>query len=457
MSPLGVRRYRAERVLREDFERLRSRVLARVGARLQARGVLLDAADLEACYAHAWQGLYGVLLDGREIDNAAGWLVVVTFRRALDEYRSRTRACGGHDPLTAAAPARRDRGEHSGHGGEVADTRGSDPAADLDDRQLLRALMEAMRCRLSEREREAASLCYLQGLSRRQAAARMGLSESRMRKLMDGVPPRRPGVARKLGALVADVRDGRWCDEQASLMRALAFGVLDPDGERYRVAVVHRRECPACRAYVASLRGLAAALPPVLAPLRMGALAMSHAAGAGAGAASGHGSGPAGAASGHASGPVAAGAGSAPGIGVGAVGGAGAAKLAAGCLLVLGVGAGCVALGGAGSGSRAPVPRGPGRPAVSRSLTRPSPALAAGGEAAHAGRVVPAAPAPAPRSSLLRGAGHASREFTPEQPAAVEPPPAAVPRAGIAAARGVGAGSATSSGGAAAAEREFSP
>src|SRR5581483_9763581 len=115
------------------------------------------------------------------------------------------------------------------------------------------------------------------------------------RKLMDGSSRRRPGVAGKLGELVADVRDGRWCGEQASLMRALAFGVLDPEGERYRVASVHRRECPACRAYVASLRGLSAALPPVLAPLRMGPLALSHAAGssAGAGAAGGHASGPA--------------------------------------------------------------------------------------------------------------------------------------------------------------------
>ena len=35
--------------------------------------------------------------------------------------------------------------------------------------------------------------------------------------------------------------------EQESLMRALAFGMLDPDGERHRVALAHLRACPACR------------------------------------------------------------------------------------------------------------------------------------------------------------------------------------------------------------------
>ena len=36
-------------------------------------------------------------------------------------------------------------------------------------------------------------------------------------------------------------------------MRGLALGVLDPRGERYRLAQAHRDRCPACRAYVRSL------------------------------------------------------------------------------------------------------------------------------------------------------------------------------------------------------------
>ena len=48
MSPLTVRRYRAERLLRREFNGLRARVIANVRARLRAGGASLDQADLEA-------------------------------------------------------------------------------------------------------------------------------------------------------------------------------------------------------------------------------------------------------------------------------------------------------------------------------------------------------------------------------------------------------------------------
>ena len=66
MSPLSLRRYRAERLLREEFDRLRERVLGNVRARLRWSGVCLDASDLEACYAQAWQGLYAAVLGASE-------------------------------------------------------------------------------------------------------------------------------------------------------------------------------------------------------------------------------------------------------------------------------------------------------------------------------------------------------------------------------------------------------
>ena len=102
----------------------------------------------------------------------------------------------------------------------------------------------------------------------------MGISEARMRKLMDGQGAGRPGVARKVGALADTIQAGGWCEEQASLMRGLAYGILDPAGERYRLALIHRAECPACRTYVLSLRGLAVVLPPVLLPWGLGAGAL---------------------------------------------------------------------------------------------------------------------------------------------------------------------------------------
>jgi RNA polymerase sigma factor (sigma-70 family) len=181
-----VRRYRADRLLRREFEAMRSRVLTAVRARLRAAGVRLDLADLEACYAMAWHGLYTTMLEGEiEVANPEGWLVLVTYRRAIDEHRTRVRTA------TYTAPA---GGERS----QVAppDTRAPerDLANELDDRARLRQLMEGLRARLSPRERRAAALCYLQGCSRAQAAEQLGISEARMRKLMDGRPGA-PGVA----------------------------------------------------------------------------------------------------------------------------------------------------------------------------------------------------------------------------------------------------------------------
>jgi DNA-directed RNA polymerase specialized sigma24 family protein len=349
MSPLPLRRYRAERLLRREFAGRREEVLAAVRARLRASGVRLDVGDLEACYAAAWQGLYAALLDGREVANPSGWLTVVTFRRAIDEHRARPRTA----PSAAIEEAR-------AGGGREQDL----PAA-LDDRAQLRQLFEALRGRLSARECEAASLCYLQGLSRVQAAAQMGIGETAMRKLMEGRGPERPGVAGKVGELLRTIRGGEWCEQQGSLMRGFAFGILDPDGERYRLARLHQRECPACRAYVLSLRGLAAVLPPLALPWGIVGAGAGTGAGAGAGAGTGAGAGASGAGAGGAGGmgtgtgagtsagaglTAAPGAGGGAGTGVGAgagsgVGaglGVGGAKLAAGCLLVLG--AGCVAL-----------------------------------------------------------------------------------------------------------------
>src|SRR6476646_10018828 len=146
MSPLSLRRYRAERLLRDDFERRRARVTAIVRGRLAARGVTLAPADVESCYAQAWQGLYAATLAGTEIDNHTGWLVLVTYRRALDEHRAGER----HGRLGADADAAGERTAAS-----QPDT--SDLAAQLDGRVRLRAWLGGVR-RFDGREREAAAL-----------------------------------------------------------------------------------------------------------------------------------------------------------------------------------------------------------------------------------------------------------------------------------------------------------
>jgi DNA-directed RNA polymerase specialized sigma24 family protein len=432
MSPATLRRYRAERMLRQDFESLRGRVLAGVRARLRAVGAGLDDGELEACYATAWQGLYEMALQGREVADQRAWLGLVTYRRAIEEHRSRLR---------------RERLEPAG-------TVVRELEAQLDDRHRIRQLFEGMRASLDVREREAAALCYLHGLSRSEAARRMGISETRMRKLMEGTGAGRPGVSAKLGGLVETISEGTFCEQRQSLMRALAYGLLDPDGERHRLATMHRRECPACRSYVASLRGLAAALPPTLGRkgAALGTLAalrrFAHRILAPVLRSGGSrpGSSPPLA-------PTALPASAGAGGGWLVAGGAGG-KLVVGCLLALGVGAGCVALGGGG-------------------VTRPAPGRQ--GARAHRHRAgeearvaAPRYTAPAPASSPAAGLSAAtlaaqrsraaSREFGPEQPA---PRPAAKAIVASAAsavsarAQGPPATHARSVG--KAAEREFSP
>ncbi len=406
MSPLPLRRYRAERLLREQFEQQRRNVVGGVASRLRAVGVQLDERDIESCYAQAWQGLYASVLDGEEVANPSAWLALVTYRRALDEHRSRIRI----------ARLALDSTDHDGVGGE------RDLVDELDDRIRLRQLFEGLRARLNARERQAAALCYLQGLSRADAAERMGVSQARMRKLMEGRGSGSPGVAGKVGALVETIVAGRWCEEQGSLMRGFAYGILDPSGERHELAELHYGECPACRAYVLSLRGLAAALPPL--PSTLALLLGSSGAGGAAGSAAtaAGGAAPTGPA-------LATSALSASGAaGVSTAGGgwwlAGSlgAKLAAGCLLALGVGvgAGCVALSGHAGDRGSASHRHRRRSALARAAaaTRADPSAAISSAFADrppsrgsAGTTATrASPAPAP-------AERAAREFGPEQPA----------------------------------------
>jgi DNA-directed RNA polymerase specialized sigma24 family protein len=466
----ALRRYRAERLLREEFVGLREEVLRSVRSRLRARGVRLDDGDLEACYAIAWHGLYAAISAGEEIAKPAGWLTVVTFRRAIDEHRGAlARGLGGVARLgpagfDAAHAPHVTTGVASGAQGPAAEP---DIAAQLDDRARLRQLFEALRGRLSSRECEAASLCYLQGHTRAEAARRMGISEARMTKLMEGRGSS-PGVAGKVGELLEAIRAGQWCEQQSSLMRGFAFGILDPRGERYRLARLHQRECPACRAYVLSLRGLAAVLPPLPLPWVVGLASPHHptcstrtlrrsrspartsalraesrhaGAKAGAGARAGVGGGAA-AASGAAG---AAGAGGAAGGGW-LLGSSVGAKLAVGCLLALSVG--CVAItathhnvDGAGRGHRhrkAPAASAyiAGAPSALVGSASPAASTRLGGSltdavARRSARTARHISAAAARAAAIGRAAdrHAQREFGLEQPAAATDAASASPHA----------------------------
>ncbi len=396
MSPVFLRRYRAERLLRHEFQSLRSQVLAAVGGRLRAGGIELDRGDLEAAYALAWQGLYAVLLEGGEIESPSSWLILVTYRRAIDEHRVQRRG------------ARLAPGSLAYRAADALAAEQSDLADELDGKIRLGQLLEGLRGRLSERERQAAALCYLQGLSRSEAASQMGISEGRMRKLMEGRGAGEPGVSSKIGELARTIEQGEWCESQGSLMRALAYGILARDGERHRLALSHHRHCPSCRAYVLALRGLASALPPTLLPgarLALGGLAggagrvrslAAHVARRAQGA-------PAGSRS-------AAGAAGASGAGGGlALGGPLGAKLAVGCLMALSVGAGCIGL----EAGHPPRPRTHTPPRALRAQMRRRTKAAEQGGAAGVSPLVRAA-SRVVTATVSPKAG-ASREFGPEQ------------------------------------------
>ena len=200
----------------------------------------------------------------------------------------------------------------------------------------------------------------------------MGLSESRMRKLMDGQGAGRPGVAGKVGELAETIRAGGWCEEQGSLMRGLAYGILDPERRALpagadppqRVSGLPRVRRLAARPGRGAAAGAACLGLGVGALARAGAAAHAGASIGAAGRAVAQARAQAGAGIGGAlSASGAAGAGGAAGGTWLLAGGPLGAKLAVGCVIALGVGAGCVALTDGPFHPRAPV-HGRSRPAL---------------------------------------------------------------------------------------------
>lgn len=227
----------AETEIERDYARLEAEVVGTARGKLAQTGGTLDEQALAAAYNQAWHALYAARVGGDEIANRVGFLVQVTYRRALDERRAASRRAAT-DPAAL----------------EV----GVDPDLDgqIDDSLRVRALMQGMRERLDERELRAATLCYLHGYTRPEAATALGVRPRRFEKVMDR-------VSREMSGLVGELSGGEWCDSRRSLIGAYALGLLDVEGERYRLAADHLEDCAACRRRVLSMRGLAGVVPPV--------------------------------------------------------------------------------------------------------------------------------------------------------------------------------------------------
>lgn len=322
----------ADRVIAEEYELFKSEVTKSVSGKLASSRINFAAIDMDGFYNQAWYGLYTKLQSGERIDNRKGLLISMTYRRAIDEYRTL------HvDRQTEAA---------------ALDDVGVDQGIDevLDQQMQFRQFVEGMRSSLNERELRAATLCYVYGLSRPEASELVGVRPKRMEKIMDE-------VSRKMRPLLAQIKDGEWCESRAELINKYALGALDEDSAEYKEAVDHLAGCSGCRRHVLGTRGLTAVAPPggLLLLAMTGTLAAGATAAGGAGAAAAGAGGfvgsTAGSSSASAGGASAggAGAGGAAGGGAaggGAAGGAGAAGGGLGQIAAIAAAVGAVAVGG---------------------------------------------------------------------------------------------------------------
>jgi DNA-directed RNA polymerase specialized sigma24 family protein len=385
----------ADEVIGAEYDAFKDEVKRTVAGKLSASKIRFADLDMDGFYNQAWYGLYTKLQDGQQIENRKGLLIQMTYRRAIDEYRTL-------HPDRQADPV-------------VLETLGVDNPIEetIDQQQDFRHFVEGMRSELNQRELRAATLCYVYGMSRPEAAEQVGVRPKRMEKIMDE-------VSRKMRPVLASIKEGTWCEDRAVLINQFALGALDPEGADYREAIDHLEGCPGCRRHVMGTRGLTA----VTIPSALMLFALTGAAvGAGAAGAAAAGSGAAG---GSSAGGGAAAAGTGAGLG-------GAAQIAAVVAAVAAVAAGGVVAANQLSGDDSPEPQ-----PASQNANAAAEASAAKAEAAKEA----AAERAAKRRSAARKKAAAKAEAKSEaqqpapqqtQPQVVQPvdpqpaPPAATP------------------------------
>lgn len=314
------RRVDADAVIAEEYDTFRGDVTRAVSGKLAASKIRFADLDMDGFYNQAWFGLYTKLQAGETVENRKGLLIQMTYRRAIDEYRSL------HPDRQA--------------GSEALDVLSVDQSPDetIEQQDQFRQFVSTMRTELNERELKAATLCYVYGYTRPEAAEVVGVRPKRMEKIMDE-------VSRKMRPMLAQIKDGEYCESRSELINLYALGALDEDSPEYREAVDHLKHCPGCRRKVLGTRGLTAVTPVA----GLGLLVASGALAAGAGSA--------------------AAAGTAGSGGAGSGGGAfgGVAQAAAVVAAVGVVAAGAFAIAGGFGGSDDEAASTPAKPAASES------------------------------------------------------------------------------------------
>lgn len=232
----SVPRVDADAVIAEEYDAFRADVTRAVGAKLAATKIRFADLDMDGFYNQAWFGLYTKLQAGEEIENRKGLLVQMTYRRAIDEYRSL-------HPDRQAGP-------------DALDVMSVDQSPDetIEQQDQFRQFVSTMRTELNERELKAATLCYVYGYTRPEAAEVVGVRPKRMEKIMDE-------VSRKMRPMLAHIKQGEYCESRVDLINMYALGALDEDSAAYQEAVDHLKHCPGCRRKVLGTRGLTAVTP----------------------------------------------------------------------------------------------------------------------------------------------------------------------------------------------------
>lgn len=210
-----IRRRRLEQHER-DYEALRMRVYRTVRAKLGKAGIAWDEDMVGGAYNLAWHSLHQLLIDGKAVDDPGAWLAQRTHLRTIEAYRLLhvdRYVDHGDDPFEGTYEEDIDRA--------------------VDDELSRLRISAAFKGQLTERECQAASLCYLHDMTRTEAAAVMGLDKNRIDKIMDS-------ASKKVGAIARAIEQGVWCDQQNSLMRAYALGLHTEGGHRWQVAQIGR-------------------------------------------------------------------------------------------------------------------------------------------------------------------------------------------------------------------------
>jgi RNA polymerase sigma factor (sigma-70 family) len=235
-----------ERGLEGLYRRLRAKVLARAHRWFPA----FTEADLEDIYQAAW---LSAIRTRSEVNDLEGYVLDAAYSQGLMELRRRRRKPA--DSLDAEAEGPQPDRARLDKTTALLDRTAALPDEEAETR-VLAGLVGEVLDELSARQRRVIKLRWGFGLSRREIAAALGISEREVKRDLRRAAP---ALAQRADL----VASGGWCGRKRSLITAYALELLSP--RRAAAAERHLHGCAACRLLVHELRqraGEVAALTP---------------------------------------------------------------------------------------------------------------------------------------------------------------------------------------------------